>query len=227
MIKAAIFDLDGTLLNRDASVSAFIIDQYERLHQWLHHIPKNVYISRFIELDQRGYVWKDRVYKQLIEEFAIQELTWEELLDDYMVQFKHSCIPFPHVHTMLADLKAKGIRLGMITNGYGRFQMDNILALEIEPYFEEILVSEWEGLRKPDPEIFKLAIERLQVEPQECLFIGDHPENDVYGAQKAGMKGVWKRDPHWLDAEHADGVIDDLADLHHLLGHFRQNHDYS
>nr|WP_319003586.1 HAD-IA family hydrolase [Rossellomorea aquimaris] len=178
MIKAAIFDLDGTLLNRDASVKAFITDQYERLYHCLHHIPKNLYISRFIELDQRGYVWKDKVYKQLIEEFSIPELTFEEFLDDYIEQFKHSCIPFPHILTMLDELKVEGIRLGMITNGYGRFQMDNILALKIEPYFQVILVSEWEGIKKPDTEIFKRAIERLQVEPQECIFIGDHPEYD-------------------------------------------------
>ncbi|MDX8345686.1 HAD family hydrolase [Rossellomorea sp. YZS02] len=213
MIKAAIFDLDGTLLNRDASVKAFITDQYERLYHCLHHIPKNVYISRFIELDQRGYVWKDKVYKQLIEEFSIPKLTSEAFLDDYIERFKYSCIPFPHILTMLDELKAEGIRLGMITNGYGRFQMDNILALKIKPYFQEILVSEWEGIKKPDTEIFKRAVERLQVEPQECIFIGDHPEYDVYGAQKAGMKGVWKKDAHWIDAKHADGVIDDLADL--------------
>ncbi|MFI8687078.1 HAD family hydrolase [Rossellomorea sp. NPDC077527] len=213
MIKAAIFDLDGTLLNRDASVLAFIRNQYERMHHWLQHIPIDIYVSRFIELDQRGYVWKDRVYKQMIEEFAIPELTWEELLDDYISQFKFSCIPFPHLHSMLDELKAAGIQLGMITNGFGRFQMDNIQALGIEHYFHEILISEWEGLKKPDPEIFKRALTRLHVKPEECIFIGDHPEYDVYGAQQVGMKGVWKSDPHWTDTNHADFVIEDLADL--------------
>jgi putative hydrolase of the HAD superfamily len=222
MIKAALFDLDGTLLNRDASVHAFITNQYERLYPSLHHIPKDLYISRFIELDQRGYVWKDRVYKQLIEEFMISELTWKELLEDYVSQFKHSCVPFLHLHNMLGELKVAGLQLGMITNGFGRFQMDNILALEIEHYFHEILISEWEGLKKPDPEIFERATKRLGVEPQECIFVGDHPEYDVYGAQKIGMKGVWKRDPQWRDAKHADAVIDDLADLTRFIRTHKQ-----
>ncbi|MGG3912819.1 HAD family hydrolase [Rossellomorea vietnamensis] len=217
MIKAALFDLDGTLLNRDASVQVFINDQYVRFYQFLNHIPADLYSSRFIELDQRGYVWKDKVYKQLIEEFSIQELTWEELLDDYISQFKRSCVPFPHLHCMLDELQSWGIQLGMITNGFGRFQMDNILALEIEPYFQEILVSEWEGVKKPDPEIFKRAIQRLHVKPEECIFVGDHPEYDVYGAQKIGMKGIWKRDTHRTDAKHADAVIDDLYELPRCL----------
>lgn len=56
MIKAAIFDLDGTLLNRDESVKIFIDKQYDRLHKLLGNIPKEKYVKRFIELDNRGYV---------------------------------------------------------------------------------------------------------------------------------------------------------------------------
>ncbi|WP_044337123.1 HAD family hydrolase [Rossellomorea aquimaris] len=223
MIQAAIFDLDGTLLNRDASINEFITNQYERLDNWLRHIPKELYITRFIELDQRGYVWKDKVYKQLIEEFTIPEITWEELLQDYISEFKHSCVPFPQLHRMLDELRSKNIKLGMITNGFGQFQMDNILGLEIKDYFDEILVSEWEGLKKPDPEIFKRALLRLNLEPHECIFIGDHPEYDVYGAQKVGMKGIWKKDPHMNHAEQADWVIDDLMELPKYIDDLNNN----
>ncbi|MCA1062644.1 HAD-IA family hydrolase (plasmid) [Cytobacillus spongiae] len=213
MIKAALFDLDGTLLNRDASLYAYVNRQYDRMHDWLGHIPKESYMKRFIELDQRGYVWKDKVFKHLIEEFSIPDITWEELLDDYLLEFKNSCKPFPHLHDMLAELKENDIKLGMITNGYGRFQMDNILSLDIEEYFDEILISEWEGVKKPAREIFRRACERLSVKPMECIFIGDNPENDVYGAQRAGMKGVWKKDHEWGNANRADFVIDDLMEL--------------
>ena len=50
MIKAAIFDLDGTLLNRDESVKRFIDGQYERLNKQIGHIPKEKYVQRFIEI---------------------------------------------------------------------------------------------------------------------------------------------------------------------------------
>ena len=46
MIKAVIFDLDGTLLNRDESIKKFIDNQYERMNKWLSHIPKEKYIKR-------------------------------------------------------------------------------------------------------------------------------------------------------------------------------------
>ncbi|RXH51532.1 HAD family hydrolase [Kurthia gibsonii] len=212
MFKAVLFDLDGTLLNRDKSVELFINKQYERLYELLSHIPKEQYISRFIELDNHGYVWKDKVYQQLISEFNIPFVTWEELLQDYVQQFKHHCVGFPHIHKMLEELKNNKIALGMITNGYGQFQMDNIKALDIEKYFDVILVSEWEGIKKPNPKIFMNALEQLNVEPSESVFIGDHPENDVKAAQNVGMKGIWKKNNQWTYIE-ADAIIDDYLEL--------------
>lgn len=149
IIKAVVFDLDGTLLNRDASVKVFIEKQYQRLNKWLNHIPKDKYITRFIELDNRGYVWKEKVYQQLVDEFDIKGLTWNQLLQDYINQFKYSCVPFSNLISTLDKLMNNNIALGMITNGKGQFQMDNIRALGIEQYFKTILISEWEGTKKP------------------------------------------------------------------------------
>ena len=212
MIKAVLFDLDGTLLNRDESVRWFIHSQYERLNRIVGHIPREKYIKRFIELDQRGYVWKDKVYQLLVEEFQITDITWEELLQDYLVEFKNHCVSFPNLIPTLEKLKSRDIRLGMITNGRGQFQLDNIKGLGIEKYFDTILISEWEGIKKPDPEIFKRALKQLDVSAHQSIFVGDHPINDVKAAQSVGMKGVWKKDLQWKQVE-ADYIVDDLAEL--------------
>lgn len=84
MIKAVLFDLDGTLLNRDLSIQKFIDRQYERFHYALGHIAKEAYTKRFIKLDSGGYIWKDQVYQQLVDEFDISSLTWESLFEDYL-----------------------------------------------------------------------------------------------------------------------------------------------
>lgn len=212
MIKAVLFDLDGTLLNRDLSVQKFINKQYERLNGALGHIAKNLYTNRFLELDCGGYVWKDKVYQQLVEDYNISELTWGELLDDYLHQFKNSCVPFSNLIWTLEELKNNNLRLGIITNGKGKFQMDNIKALGIQSYFKTILISEWEEMKKPDPQLFKKASDELNVLPAECVFVGDHPEKDVKAAQRVGMKGIWKKDDQWGDVE-ADYVVEDLRKI--------------
>ncbi|WP_025114905.1 HAD family hydrolase [Lysinibacillus fusiformis] len=211
-IKAVLFDLDGTLLNRVES-------QYERLGKILNHMPKESYVSRFIQLDKRGYVWKDKVYQQLVQEFNIVAITWEELLQDYINEFKNNCVAFPNLISLLEQLKTDNYLLGIITNGYGHFQMNNIKALAIEKYFDVILVSEWENMKKPNPQLFMRALDKLQTSPQDSIFLGDHPENDVKGAQAVGMKGIWKKDAQWDHVE-ADAIIDNLSELPSTIDYF-------
>ena len=222
MIKAIIFDLDGTLLNRDESVKNFIDDQYERFKKWVGNIPKDTYTKRFIELDCRGYVWKDKVYQQLVRELEIEGIDWQYLLQDYISQFPNHCVPFPNVLSMLEKLKKNNLVLGMITNGFGDFQMNNLKALGIEKYFKVILVSEWEGIKKPDPEIFERALKKLQVNPNESIFVGDHPENDVIASRNVGMISIWKKDYQW-DTFVTELYINDLAELPSTIEEVRTN----
>lgn len=164
-IKAVVFDLDGTLLDREKSVQKFIENQYDRIVYSQECVNKMDYIARFIELDRHGYTSKGTVYKQLSQEFDFQNVSFESLVEDYMNQFKYSCVPFQDSDMMLNELKRRGYKLGIITNGYGRFQMDNIKRLGVAHLFTTIVISEWEGLKKQDSDIFLLALERLKVSP--------------------------------------------------------------
>ncbi|MBO8171863.1 MAG: HAD family hydrolase [Bacillaceae bacterium] len=217
MVKAVLFDFDLTLCDRDASVINFVESQYDRFHTYLSHIPKDIYVQRFIELGRRGYIWKDKVYKELCSEFNIKELAWETLLDDYMTEFHKSCMPYPNLIDLLDQLKQNNLLLGLITNAHGDFQFKNIQTLGIDTYFSVILISEWEGIKKPDPEIFRRALKQLGVQAKETVYVGDHPVNDVVAAQNAGLKGIWKKDLQWDPPKEADGIIDDLLELPDLI----------
>ncbi len=220
MIQAILFDLDGTLLDRDASIKHFITKQYDRLSSKLNKITKNEYISKFIELDCRGYVWKDKVYQSIVSEFELKTISWQELLDDYETEFIHSCIPFINLLETLDILTREGYLLGIITNGLGSFQRRTIQGLGIEKYFQTILISEIEKVRKPEREIFLRTLRNLGVTPDKSVFIGDHPDTDVMGAKRIGMKSIWKRDLEWQEPENSDGIIDDLGELPMMIQRF-------
>lgn len=66
-------------------------------------------------------------------------------------------------------------------------------------------------------------MEQLNVSPNESIFVGDHPKNDVNAAQNVGMKGIWKRDFQWNNVE-ADFIIEDLAELPLIIEKLRQSH---
>ncbi|WP_199322851.1 MULTISPECIES: hypothetical protein [Calothrix] len=80
MIKSVLFDLDNTLLDRDTSIKQFITFQYERFYPHFKHISQADYVTRFIDLDCHGHVWKDIVYQNLVGEFKIKDITWQALL---------------------------------------------------------------------------------------------------------------------------------------------------
>jgi putative hydrolase of the HAD superfamily len=220
MLEAVLFDLDGTLLDRDTSVEQFISVQYDRLTEQLSHIPKQDYIDRFIELDCHGHVWKDKVYQDLVVEFAITEISWRLLLEDYETQFQYHCVAFQFLTEMINELKARGYLLGIITNGRGQFQDRAIDGLGIRDYFDTILISEIEGVRKPQVEIFQRAIDRLGVSATNSIFVGDHPEADIVGAKGAKMKTIWKRNLSWVEANAADAIVDELNEIPPLLERF-------
>jgi putative hydrolase of the HAD superfamily len=220
MIKSVIFDLDGTLLDRDASIEQFVSVQYDRLTEHLSHVLKNDYIAKFIELDCHGHVWKDQVYQALASEFSIEGMSWQSLLEDYEKQFQSHCVPFPFLAEMLNELKQQGYLLGIITNGRGQFQARAIDGLGIREYFDAILISETEQVRKPQIEIFQRALDRLGVSALDSVFVGDHPEADIVGAKGAMMKTIWKRNLFWAEVKEADAIIDELSEIPPILAKF-------
>ncbi|WP_431799704.1 HAD family hydrolase [Halobacillus andaensis] len=215
MIRAVLFDLDGTMLNREQSLKKFAQSQYYKYIQLQQAAEESLYIARLMELDDRGYVAKEVVYDTLMEELKLKELTAGMLVEDYFTRFQQFCTPFPQLNETLTNLKQQGYKLGIITNGKYPFQHDNIRALHIDHFFNVILTSEYEGIKKPDPLIFQRALNRLRVTAEESVFVGDHPEKDVQAAVSAGMHGVLKRDDYWGDVntEHEVLELDEVPDL--------------
>ncbi|WP_010289189.1 HAD family hydrolase [Kurthia massiliensis] len=211
MIHAVLFDLDGTLFDRASVVQTFISRQHERLNL---QCDRDAYLERFLALDKNGTVWKDKVYTQLVEEFSLP-FSMNALLADYIIHFPEYVVPFPHLEQLLSNLKAQGQKLAIVSNGIGQFQLSVIHALGMEQYFDAILISDWEKLRKPDARLFQRACDKLGVSVEESLFVGDNPEVDIDGAKGAGMLTAWKKSGD--QQVNADYVVDDLLDIETII----------
>jgi putative hydrolase of the HAD superfamily len=89
----------------------------------------------------------------------------------------------------LGRARALGLRLGVVSNSEGRL-VQLLERVGLASYFEVVLDSQIEGVQKPDPEIFRRALQRMGVSAARALYAGDIPEIDVLGARAAGMPGV-------------------------------------
>ena len=128
------------------------------------------------------------------------------------MNYPNHCHPPEDCFSTLGALREDGIKLGIITNGPVSWQMRKIEKTGVASFFNAILISDAEGIQKPDPRIFQRAMERCGVASQESMFVGDHPEADIAGARNAGLLPVWKRKDYW---EVPDDVrrIDELSEI--------------
>ncbi len=95
------------------------------------------------------------------------------------------------VRKTLLALKQMGLMLGIITDGDPVKQWEKILRTEIEDYFDDVLISDFVGVKKPHIKIFQKALKNFGVKPHEAVMVGDRLYSDIYGAKNAGMKTVW------------------------------------
>ncbi len=98
---------------------------------------------------------------------------------------------YPGALKALATLKARGVKLALVTNGSTLVQRPKIRRMGLERYFDHIQVEEEFGAGKPDPSVYLHALERLGVDAANTWMVGDNLEWEVAAPQRLGMVGIW------------------------------------
>ena len=196
-IKAVLFDLDDTLYDRYALVRRVVADQYDTFQRELGSVQKDEFVGRVVKLDDNGYADKRIVYTAVVSEFGLAPALLDRLIENFWTSYDAKCELSEDTRVTLQKLRANRIKLGVITNGTTERQQRKLESLGIFSWFDVVLISEKEGVRKPDAEIFRRALARCGVEASEAIFVGDHPDADIGGALGAGLRAVWKVTPYW------------------------------
>lgn len=217
MITTVLFDLDGTLYDRDVLVRALAEDQYRQFQPELRSVPEAEYVRTLVELDRHGYRPKDEVYAIIGEELGLSMELRERLVTHFWSAYDSFCSLSNDTLDTLRGLESRGKKLGIITNGQSARQQSKIDALGIRAFFDAILVSEEEGLRKPDQRIFLRALDKCSASPAETLFVGDHPQADIEGALGAGLAAAWMAAPYWRLNVSSVPSLDRLSDVLSLI----------
>jgi putative hydrolase of the HAD superfamily len=129
---------------------------------------------------------------------------------------------FPDTIPVLETLQQRGYKLGLVTNSMMPMWMRDaeLLAYNLLPYLDVRVSSGDIGYMKPHPAIFSHTAELLGISPQQAVFVGDRPVNDIAGANEAGMISVLISPPHLnreLNGVQPHYIIQRLSELLSIL----------
>ena len=216
MIKAVIFDLDNTLidfirmkkLSCDAAVSAMIGAGL--------NVDKEKAIKEVFELYKQHGMEDKLVFQRLL-----QKLTGNidfEILASGIVAYRRVrsgfLEPYPNVGKVLYELKRKGIKLAIVSDAPRLKAWIRLVSMKINHYFDLVVTFDDTYEFKPSNKPFMVVFEKLKLNPNECLMIGDWPERDIKGAKALGMLTCFAKygNPE-ATAEDADYEINDIKEL--------------
>ena len=165
-ISAILFDLVGVLLfKRKDYKPNLLVDKVDSLI---------------------GKVTDDKKFKKAtIKNFNLKEKEFDEVLEKVVNKYE----PFQPIWELLPELR-KHYKLAIINNGTALTLPSFKTKHKIDKYFDLFISSAIEGVKKPKREIYLLAVKKLGIKPNECLFMDDLEEN-VKGAEEVGMKTIY------------------------------------
>ena len=219
MIKAIIFDLDNTLLD------------FVKMKQF-------AVKASITAMNEAGLgVDEEKGYKDIMDLYMTTGWENQLVFDDYLKQIKGevsnkilaagvvayrrareaTLLVYPNVNKTLIELLKKQIRLAVVSDAPSREAWMRLYYLNLHHVFDPVLTFDDTGARKPSPKPFKLALEKMNLDPNEVLMIGDWPDRDVVGAKQIGMKTIFARYGDTFGTKES-GADWDVNDIYEVVG---------
>jgi REG-2-like HAD superfamily hydrolase len=230
VIEAVFFDAGETLLSPQPSWSEICVDILrERGHEATVDQMRGAWAKggqRFVQAADEGRTFSTSkgesrrfwiaLYLELLEVIGIEDDEAAERMYQTFSDPKTYGL-FPDAVPTLDELSSRGLRLGVISN-FESWLRDLLHHLEVTERFEVIAISGDLGWEKPDPRIFKWALEEMGVLAERSMYVGDSPHFDPGPAQAVGMNGVLlDRHGRWVDLEGDYPRIASLGEIPALI----------
>lgn len=217
MIKAIIFDLDNTLVDfmamKDAAIEGAALAMIDAGLK----MPKKAVKKKIFEVYEEEGIEDQRVF----DKFLTKELGTIDYrihaagIIGYRRAREAALVLYPHVRLVLMELMKRGVKLAVLSDAPRLQAWLRLCQLNLHHIFDIVITFEDTNKKKPAPEPFRLALQKLQVKPEEAIMVGDWAERDIYGAKLLEMKTIFARygDRFGTEISGADYEIEDIIQL--------------
>ena len=225
-IRLVTFDLDDTLWSvqpvivaADNTLRAWLASNAERLDaltpERLRQL-RNEVVQRQPDLDRRVSEVRYQVLLRAFLQSGYAESEARETAEQAFQVFlaaRQNVELFADVLPTLEQLRGDYM-LGALSNGNA-----DVRRVGLGEYFSFALNADMLGVAKPEPQVFLAALARAQVKPGHSIHIGDHPHDDVFGAQQVGMRTIWFNPEQkvWTGEREPDAQVSQIAQLPEVI----------
>jgi HAD superfamily hydrolase (TIGR02253 family) len=190
-IKAVLFDLDNTLIDfmtfkketAKAAAKAMV-------ENGLPATETGAYGKIFSVYDEKG-IEHQKTFYEVVKQYGLEvnkaERIQQAAIAAYLRRKFEVLHPYPMVRPTLSRLRAKGLKLGIVTDAPRNKAWQRLVLCGLADDFDSVVTHDDTLEFKPHPSPFQLAQAKLGLMPGACLFVGDNPERDIRGAREAGM----------------------------------------
>lgn len=219
MTKAVLFDFDETLQDRTAAFEKYMDAFMAEFLPDLSENEKNKRKNDMVETGNGGYVNREEWYQSLIDLWGWKDAPSKTVLaNHYDENFGYFNVIFPESVPLLKELRSRGIITGVITNGPSVLQNRKMTESGLLPYCDILVVSGDLPFAKPSPEIFKYTADKLGLNTADCVYVGDHPINDIEGALSSGMKAI-RMNWGWFENQQLRDDVPTINNIYDVLKH--------
>ncbi len=202
--KAIFFDLDGTILDWQtgmeetwlASIEKHNDGSYDSLEMqarvrkrrdWLWDDSERAYTGR-MDLNEACRV----IVRHAFEDAGLTAVDIANSIANwYRAQRRELLAPYPGAMETITAFRDRGVRLALLTNGEAKNQRGSVEKLQLQNYFDCIVIEGEFGVGKPDERVFRHALESTSSTPETAWMVGDSLTADIAPAVELGLHAVW------------------------------------
>ncbi|OYT35396.1 MAG: hypothetical protein B6U87_00260 [Candidatus Aenigmarchaeota archaeon ex4484_52] len=223
MIKAVVFDLDNTLIDFMKFKNACIEESADAMIDAGINLKKEILIKKIHKLyNEKTYEYRN-IFSDIINQNTSEKERRDKILANAIIAYrrvKNAYLEtYPGTRSVLLYLIKKNIKLAIVSDAPRMRAYIRLCSAKLQDFFDVVVTFDDTKKTKPSPEPFLYAIKKLNLKPNQCIYVGDNQIKDIVGAKKLGFITIFAKygTKELTKTKHYDYEISNISELRKII----------